>query len=739
MKLPENKIIIEKSSQFMERRSKIGNLSIVLNILRNKLYSNVIESITREISCNARDANREVSKGNIPIEIHFPNAFDNNYRICDNGPGISPQRMDEVYMNYGNSTKRDSNEFTGAFGLGSKTPLAYSNQFTIKTTTEENNIFTTRTYIYYIDESNEGILALVSEENLNLSSGTEIIIPVEEKDFESFITSTLKSTQYWPIKPILKGINPVPEYPQTIGDLLASGENWNIYNVKNNSGFYNSTKAESLAIIDGIQYKIDESFIASDDRWILQSNVHMIFNIGELSLSASREAIQYDDNTIKLINNKIKLIKKELSEQISELIDKKETYVEAVEFYEFMEKYFYRILKNKDFLWRGNKVIGEDVDLRYNVLKNIKSNIYGFRKHTSNYRTSIKRDFVSKLHINKKTEIYYNDLDPNHTYRNKNIKALENNNYIQIINYLPNKTYDDFVNDYKSESAKFIQSNEVDNSFILDIIKPKLLSSIIEDKQIKVKSTIKVIKPLIKNKIKVYKYNNINNYVSYRLRDNFSEDFIEKDTEGYYVQISLSNNKHNNFICKYKSKNWKFSINDINCICKLLKDESIYFVNEKFISKFTKLKPLSELIEKKFNELISDDYYNFLSIMLINNDSYKRHNSFLSDLNKLKTFNNKILNNNSLFLKYSKILTYSKDININNFLIKFENLINDNKKLNIFQKKNELLIEEMESRYKLLNFISNEASCFDIIDYINACDKKLVHKETKPINIAVGA
>lgn len=358
MKLPENNIYIEKSSNFAERKCTIGNLSIVFDILRNKLYSNIIESIAREISCNARDANREVGNGEVPIEIHFPNAFESNYKICDRGPGISPSRMDDVYSNYGNSTKRDSNEFTGAFGLGSKSPLAYTNQFTIRTTSVENEISTTRTYIFYIDETNEGRIPLVSEENLNLPSGTEIIIPVKDSDIQAFIDGTLKSTQYWSVKPLFFGLNPIPEYPSVVGELIAESGCWKIYNKKGyNNNSYNPAKAESLAIIDGIQYKINESFVDYEDRWLLTCNVHMYFDIGQLTLSASRETLQYDDNTKKLINGRIKLVQKELSEQIIDLMDKKDDYKGAVEFYNFMNLYFHKALNKQNLTWRGKKLL----------------------------------------------------------------------------------------------------------------------------------------------------------------------------------------------------------------------------------------------------------------------------------------------------------------------------------------------------------------------------------------------
>lgn len=737
MKLPENKIVVETSDSFIEKRSKIGNLSIVFDILRNKLYSNTIESIAREISCNARDANREVGKSEIPIEIHFPNAFNNNYKICDNGPGISPERVDKVYMNYGNSTKRDSNEFTGAFGLGSKTPLAYTNQFTIKTTNEENSSTVTRTYIYYIDKSNEGILSLVAEQNLNLPTGTEIIIPVQDKDIQAFIDGTLKSTQYWPIRPILFGISPLPEFPNNIGDLLASGSDWKIFNVKNNNQF-NRSKAESLVIIDGIQYKINESFINPEDRWILACNVHLFFGIGDLTLSASRESLQYDDNTAKKINARIKSLQKELSTQIVDIIDNKESYLEAVEFYSFMGNHFYKVLNKKNLTWHGIKIVGPEVSISQPVIKAINVEIKGYSKHKSTYRESVKLSHDTKLHINKNTKIYYNDLDPEHTYRNKNLKALESNSYIQIINYAKGKSYDDFVTDIKAEHNKQFSSPNAmngyylgeDNSFIFDVIKPINLSEIIEDK---VSPKPKVKTPKVKNNlIKAFKYYSCS---SYKLRDHFIKTSLDKDVEGYYLETNFSDNS---IILQHSDKQkWSFITSDLPSIKHIVGDAVIYSIKQSDISKFTKLKPLADLLEEKYLILINLDYYKSKALReLYNNYSSPYYNYFNNfDLRSfVKNKNNKMLIRNSSLLEYTKYSKYSENDTLFDFIPKMDNILNRKINIELYQKSAEYLLDEIKNRYPLLVSLYNTKDNL-VLDYINMCDEFYDQKQLK---MAVG-
>ena len=103
----------------------------IFDLLRSKIYENPIKAICREVSCNARDANRSVGKGDVPIEITVPSYNNLSLIIKDCGPGISPYLIENIFIKYAASTKRDDNTQTGGFGLGAKTPFAYTDSFTI--------------------------------------------------------------------------------------------------------------------------------------------------------------------------------------------------------------------------------------------------------------------------------------------------------------------------------------------------------------------------------------------------------------------------------------------------------------------------------------------------------------------------------------------------------------------------------------------------------------------------------
>ena len=105
----KNITVITDNKSYTEAKFGIGDLKVIFNILRSKLYSNPIKSTCREYASNARDAHVEAGIPEIPIEIYLPSAIDNSFRVRDFGLGISPDRINNVFVLYGNSTKRHSN------------------------------------------------------------------------------------------------------------------------------------------------------------------------------------------------------------------------------------------------------------------------------------------------------------------------------------------------------------------------------------------------------------------------------------------------------------------------------------------------------------------------------------------------------------------------------------------------------------------------------------------------------
>ena len=94
-------------------------------------YSDPIGSIIREITSNAYDAHIEADV-NKPVIVRMK-TDENTLEILDFGVGLSPDRIRDVFTKFFSSTKRDSNTQIGAFGLGAKSPLSYTDTFQVIT------------------------------------------------------------------------------------------------------------------------------------------------------------------------------------------------------------------------------------------------------------------------------------------------------------------------------------------------------------------------------------------------------------------------------------------------------------------------------------------------------------------------------------------------------------------------------------------------------------------------------
>ena len=96
----------------------------VFKVMSSTIYSNKLLALIREYSTNAMDANKEAGYTG-PINVTIPSAFDNTLSFRDYGNGMTDDEVINTYTKYGASTKRNSNDYTGCLGIGSKAGFAY--------------------------------------------------------------------------------------------------------------------------------------------------------------------------------------------------------------------------------------------------------------------------------------------------------------------------------------------------------------------------------------------------------------------------------------------------------------------------------------------------------------------------------------------------------------------------------------------------------------------------------------
>lgn len=297
---------------------KSSGLAHIFNVLRNQLYSDKVLAVIREYSCNAYDAHVEAGKVDESIIVTLPNRMNPVFKVRDYGLALSPEEIQEVYAFYGESTKRNTNDQIGQLGLGSKSAFAYGDNFVINSFLDGEK----HSYNAFIDPSQIGQISKLSVEKSDEANGVEIVIPVQDGDFDEFKDKAINLFKYFEPKPIVHGLQSNHEWKAIIEndsrDALFSTEDWTWRDLKDN-GRYN--RGDAVAIMGNIGYPIDEYALnLKDDDYklkrLLCENLNLHVPLGELEISASREKLQYTDYTRKNLIKRLEQAQKELADQI---------------------------------------------------------------------------------------------------------------------------------------------------------------------------------------------------------------------------------------------------------------------------------------------------------------------------------------------------------------------------------------------------------------------------------------
>ena len=390
MKPDQEKHEFESSGNISKNNFEIGDTKFVLNLLTDKLYADKVRVIVQEYSCNARDAHREIGKHNEPIKISTPNTLFPFWSVRDFGPGISPDRMQNVFVKYGVSTKRDDNVQTGGFGIGAKSAFSYSSLFTITTYIKGIK----RIYNAVMEEDDTRSVSLQSETATTEPDGTEIKIPVKRENFQEFHTKTLNAIRWWKTKPFVNGIQ-ISEKEDYLNKKILSGKNWYII-----TDYYSSDRNGLFAIVDEIEYPIKRDVV---DNTYIPSFSHgtamfFEFSTGDVAVAATREALDYKKKTISAINESIKVLQKELLDNIQKKITDCKSFAEANQMIRSIQNSVGLHKPIETYQWNGVSLLGDRIHLN-----GVAEMVYFTFNRNGNYATKITKSSTDYLTFDTKT------------------------------------------------------------------------------------------------------------------------------------------------------------------------------------------------------------------------------------------------------------------------------------------------------------------------------------------------
>jgi len=291
------------------------NLAKIINIVENDIYSDKILAVIREYSCNAYDANVEAGKRDVPIVVSLPSRLNSEFKVRDNGNGLTEQEIHEVYTSYGESTKENSDDYIGQLGIGSKSGFAYGDNFVV--TSWKNG---TKTVYNAVKGSDVREMVKLYSEPSTEPSGIEVSIPVKTGDEAAFKSKSINFFKYWQTPPRIVGVSEQETKNNDV--VIIDGGDWKVLGAEHS--WTNNKKA--IAIMGNISYPIQWNLVTetlhknnrldsrtnSIVRFITNNSVVIRFKIGEIQMAPSREALQYTEHTVSNIVKKLEQICGEL-------------------------------------------------------------------------------------------------------------------------------------------------------------------------------------------------------------------------------------------------------------------------------------------------------------------------------------------------------------------------------------------------------------------------------------------
>ena len=301
--------VVQSQGMGSATRFSIEASAHAFNMLSSGLYSDKKAAVLREIGCNAADAHAVAGMRHVPFEVKLPTEFDSEFWIKDWGPGLDEAGVRHLYTTYFSSTKQDSNEVTGAFGLGSKSPFSYTDSFTVIAC----HGGVQRVFMAYRDEEGNPLIKSVGKPqpvDKSWQTGIRVGFAVNRADFDEFRTKAIQVFQWFDPLPVVKGLPKdwKPQFSRWLDNEL----------IAISSGRPDSA-AKSLVLMGNVAYPLEISEVfqggvvvnngrfiatpASVEQSLAANAIVLKLPIGTVQVAASREVLQYNDGTRKALRD----------------------------------------------------------------------------------------------------------------------------------------------------------------------------------------------------------------------------------------------------------------------------------------------------------------------------------------------------------------------------------------------------------------------------------------------------
>lgn len=302
----------QTSGTFETHTATIEMSPAMFELLSAGIYEDRIMAVIRELSCNARDSMKEhalnlgKTVGELSMmEIHSPTFFEPYFFVRDYGTGLTHEQVFDIYLSYGKSTKTGSNDFVGMFGIGSKSPLAYTDSFIVTS-------YIDGTMLQYNVYKDKGIpkITLLQKVETDEENGLKVLVSVEQKDNQPFTNRICDFFKLFNTNVSFTGID-------SYEPIIFSEDN-ELYKLATN---YSRI---CCAVMGGVPYTIPTKLSERLTDLISAPSIILPFNIGDLNVASSRENLSFTDGdaTSVMLEERIACIEKVYLSNVQKDVDK---------------------------------------------------------------------------------------------------------------------------------------------------------------------------------------------------------------------------------------------------------------------------------------------------------------------------------------------------------------------------------------------------------------------------------
>lgn len=271
--------------------------------LSSSLYQFKIPAVVRENLCNAYDAHLQAGKEDVPFKIFLPNKFQPNLVIKDEGIGLDDSGVRNVFAYFFRSTKNDSDDITGGFGVGAKSTFTITDNFTIVARKDGVE----RHYNAYIGSKGVPDVQIFREVSTDECNGVEITIPIAPEYHHRISDEVAVVSSFFPTKPIVRGND---DFTFVIDDVYEQIAERGFARFKSQTGspLYHADKNYVLMnnVIYPINFQIDYDTKRQMDHFFrARGGLIIPVSDGEFRPAISRETLQGSDEEFAAVNDRI--------------------------------------------------------------------------------------------------------------------------------------------------------------------------------------------------------------------------------------------------------------------------------------------------------------------------------------------------------------------------------------------------------------------------------------------------